>query len=188
MQELMSSETPRYKHRRVRLDTESDETSFPHTLAPSRETFFMTQSEKDPREDEGEDREENLRSGKMSLFEEEPYYPTLPSECLSELRDVLKETAGDLQLERGSRVHKNILSSTRELAYLLHHPVSLPTHVCRGMSGREDSDTLDIRYKNCVERRNNLNKKDLKSPVRAITDCSRKREVSYTTWLLIFYY
>ena len=149
MNELMSPD----KHRRPTLDTDSQ--SSPPTLqteAPSRETFFMTQSERDPREETGLESESALGAISLAAREqqrEERAYDLLPSECVEELREIFQKDEDEVSI--GAELcYRNINASTRQLSYLLQHPLSLP-----GLSHELSCPPapLEVRYKHCLQRK-----------------------------------
>ena len=147
MNELMSPD----KHRRRTLDTDS-QSPIPTTQSqsPSRDTFFMTQSERDPREEAG--LEPDSVSGGFSLAaraeREERVYELLPSEGVEELRELFRKDENEMDFG-AEFCYKNINASTRQLSYLLQHPLSLPT-LTNEPSGAPGS--LDLRYKHCLQR------------------------------------
>ncbi|KAI6657489.1 X-ray radiation resistance-associated protein 1 [Oopsacas minuta] len=175
MNELMSTDSPHYKHRRTTMDTDSQSLIPEHQfLDPSRETFFMTQSERDPKDDVDTDQELS-KTIETDLTEKIKFYDLLPSECMDELREIFEKNEDDIYLTN-DKCYKNINSNTRQLAHLLQHPLSLPA-LSYDLSGEQN--TLDARYKQCIKRKNCMNKKGTSISPKSITyaDNTTEQEV-----------
>ena len=136
------------KHRRPTLDSDTQSPpSYSRSQDPSRETFFMTQSERDSREEAGLGPDSEL--GEASLAARgERVCELLPSECVEQLREIFRKDEDELSTG-AVPCYRNINASTRQLSYLLQHPLSLPT-LTSELSDAPAS--LHLRYKHCLQR------------------------------------
>ena len=171
----MPADSPHYKHRRPTIDTDSQSVITTQLLGESRETFFMTQS--DQREEVYTEFTETGDTYLTSRKTENLFSELLPSECVEEFKQIFTEKEDDKNFTSDTFC-KNITSTTRQLARLLHHPPSLPA-LTYNIS--DNLTTLDTRYNHCVKRRERAvsKKEDSVTSPKAITYAkTNEREVS----------
>eukprot|EP00800_Vazella_pourtalesii_P017569 TRINITY_DN5390_c0_g1_i2.p1 TRINITY_DN5390_c0_g1~~TRINITY_DN5390_c0_g1_i2.p1 ORF type:complete len:318 (+),score=104.73 TRINITY_DN5390_c0_g1_i2:452-1405(+) len=176
---IMPADSPHYKHRRATIDTDSQSVIPSHTQGESRETFFMTQSEQ--REEADTEFTQTCDTYPTSVQTEDLFSDLLPSEYVHDFKQIFTDKEDDKDFTSDT-LCKNINSTTRQLARLLHHPPSLPA-LTYDISG--NPSTLDTRYNHCVKRRERAvsKKEDSVPSSKAITlakTTEREVEVDYS--------